>query len=68
MRDPRRATGALLLRRAVDRGELPTDSDIEMSLDIVGDPQYWRLAVVHMDTDTQYYDRLADKLIAALRA
>jgi tetracycline repressor-like protein len=66
LRTPRRAKAALLFQRAMKRGELPADSDLEMCMDFLAGPLYWRLAVVHTPTSEDYLDRLTDRIIAAL--
>jgi AcrR family transcriptional regulator len=68
VRTPRRSKSALLLRRAVDRGELPEDIDLELALDFLAGPLYWRRAVVRTPVDEAYLDRLTDKIIGALQA
>jgi AcrR family transcriptional regulator len=67
IRTPRRANAARLLRRAIDCGELPADTDIELGLDFLAGPLYWRLVLGLPATDT-YLDRLTDKIIGALHA
>jgi AcrR family transcriptional regulator len=66
LRTPRRAKAAVLFSRAVKRGELSADSDLEMCMDFLAGPLYWRLAVVHTSTSEDYLDRLTDMVIAAL--
>lgn len=66
--DARREKAALLVRRAIDRGELPADTDVELALDMIGGPLYWRMAVVHGPRPGDYLDRLTDRVVAALRA
>src|SRR6516162_5686365 len=66
VRTPRRAKAATLFQRAVERGELPGESDLEMCMDILAGPLYWRLAVVRTPTGDDYLDRLTDRIIAAL--
>ncbi len=66
--DARREKAALLVRRAIDRGELPADTDVELALDMIGGPLYWRMAVVHSPRPADYLDRLTDRVVAALRA
>ena len=68
LRTPRRAKAAVLFRRAIKRGELPADSDIELCMDIMGGPLYWRLSVVSTPTSDDYLDRLTDKIMAAVTA
>jgi len=66
LRTPRRAKAAVLFQRAVKRGELAADSDLEMCMDFLAGPLYWRLAVVHTQTGEDYLDRLTDRILAAL--
>ena len=66
LRTPRRAKAAVLFQRAVKRGELAADSDLEMCMDFLAGPLYWRLAVVHTPTCADYLDRLTDRIMAAL--
>ncbi|MFI9647705.1 TetR-like C-terminal domain-containing protein [Streptomyces sp. NPDC052040] len=68
VRDTRRGKATRLLERAVERGELPSDVDRELALDLLAGPLYWRLAVVRTPTGPDYLDRLADKLLAAFVA
>jgi AcrR family transcriptional regulator len=68
VRDPRRARATRMLRRAVERGELPADLDLDIALDLLAGPLYWHLAVVHAPSTPGYLDRLTDMLHAALNA
>ena len=65
---PRRASAARLLQRAIDRGELPADIDIELGLDFLAGPLYWRQVVGGLPVTGNSFDRLTDKIIAALNA
>lgn len=42
---PRRARGRILIERAIARGELDPDVDLEFALDLLPAPIYWRLLV-----------------------
>jgi AcrR family transcriptional regulator len=68
VRNARRSKAALLFERAVERGELGERADIEMCMDFLAGPLYWRLAVVRSATADDYLDRLTDKIIAAAEA
>ncbi|MER7877106.1 TetR-like C-terminal domain-containing protein [Streptomyces solisilvae] len=68
IRDPRRENVTQILQRAVERGELPEDTDLELCLDFLVSPTYWRLAVIRTPVDDAYAERLTDKIIAALKA
>lgn len=65
--EPRRALGAVTLRRAVERGELPADLDVEIALDLVAAPVYWRLSVRRAEVEPDYLERLVDHLMRALQ-
>ncbi len=65
--EPRRALGATVLRRAVERGELPADTDLEMALDLIAAPAYWRLSVRGAPAEAGYVDHLADVVLRALK-
>jgi AcrR family transcriptional regulator len=66
LRTPRRAKAAVLFQRAMQCGELSAESDLEMCMDFLAGPLYWRLAVVHTPTSEDYLDRLTDRIMAAL--
>ncbi|MFF3751472.1 TetR-like C-terminal domain-containing protein [Streptomyces sp. NPDC002018] len=68
IRTPRRENAALVLHRAIERGELPADTDIELGLDFLVSPAYWRLAVIRTPVDDGYVERLTVKIIAAMKA
>ncbi|MBP2330090.1 hypothetical protein JOF56_010475 [Kibdelosporangium banguiense] len=65
---PRRAFGAATLQRAIDRGELSGEVNIELALDLIAAPVYWRLGVRHVAIDPGYLDDLAEHLLRALRS
>jgi AcrR family transcriptional regulator len=59
---------AAVLQKAMDRGELPADTDVQLALDLAIGPLYWRLAVVRTKLPRGYLDQLADRITAALIA
>lgn len=65
---PRRARAAAVLRRAIERGELPADLDLEIALDVVAAPVYWRISVRRAKVESGYLDSLAEVLLRALGA
>jgi hypothetical protein len=67
-RDPRREAGAAMLRRAVERGELPSDVDAELALDLLAGPLYLRAVVPGDRLDATYAERLADAFLRAAQA
>jgi AcrR family transcriptional regulator len=64
----RRRKAATILHRAVERGELPVGTDIELGLDFLAGPLYWRMGILHDSMDAERLERLADKVIAAMAA
>ncbi|MBC7273080.1 MAG: TetR/AcrR family transcriptional regulator [Streptomyces sp.] len=65
---PRRAAVAELLRQAVDRGELPEDTDLSLAVDLFGAPLYFRMLAVGGPTDDAYVTRLTGAVLAAVAA
>ena len=61
---PRREASAVALRRAEERGELGVSIDV--ALDLLGAPLYWRLAVRHTDVPDGYLEELAEALTRAV--
>lgn len=68
VRDPRRANSGDMVARAIERGELPADTDVELCLDFLAGPLYWRLTAINSEPAPDYLDRLTDKIVAAFRA
>ncbi|MER7571360.1 TetR/AcrR family transcriptional regulator [Streptomyces sp. NPDC057806] len=64
---PRRAAVATLVRQAVDRGELPPDTDMGLAVDLFGAPLYFRMLAVGGPTDDAYVTRLTKAVVAALK-
>jgi tetracycline repressor-like protein len=67
-RDPRREAGLAMLRRAVERGELPPDVDAELALDLLAGPLYLRAVFASDPLDATYPQRLADAFLRAVQA
>src|SRR5882724_7901658 len=54
VREPRRLKAVELFERAVQRGELPAGTNLELSMDVLAGPLYWRLAVMGLPVDDDY--------------
>ncbi|HEY3472506.1 MAG TPA: TetR/AcrR family transcriptional regulator [Amycolatopsis sp.] len=65
---PRREVAEVMLRRAMARGELPADLDLEMAMDVLAAPIYWRLVVRQAPAEPDYLDRLTEFALRALGA
>ncbi|MBN6041314.1 TetR/AcrR family transcriptional regulator [Amycolatopsis sp. 195334CR] len=63
---PRREQGAVMLRRAIARGELPADLNMEMALDFLPGPLFWRLSVRKVALGSGYEEELVELLLRAM--
>ncbi|GAA1991453.1 TetR-like C-terminal domain-containing protein [Amycolatopsis minnesotensis] len=68
VRDPRRVRATHMLERSIERGELPADLDLTLANDLLAGPLYWHFAIANTPATPEYLGRLADKLLAALKA
>ena len=64
---PRRELAEVMLRRAIDRGELPEDTDLEMALDLLAALIYWRLVVRQAPPGPDYLEKVAETILRALK-
>ncbi|HEV7707288.1 MAG TPA: TetR/AcrR family transcriptional regulator [Asanoa sp.] len=60
--------GVRLINRAIERGELPADTDPDLAVDLVVGPLYWRLAIARLPLSSVDLSKLADATLAALSA
>lgn len=65
---PRRALAREMFTRAMQRRELPEDLDLELAVDLIAAPLYWRLAVTRESFADADFERLVGMTLAALRA
>jgi AcrR family transcriptional regulator len=68
LRVAQKDVGVRLVDRAIERGELPADTDPDLAVDLVVGPLYWRLAVARRPLGPDYLARLAAATVAALGA
>lgn len=66
LRSNQRNVAGLLIGRAVDRGELPADADLEVAVDLIVGPLYWRLAISRTPLTPEELPRMATAIAAAL--
>jgi AcrR family transcriptional regulator len=66
--NPRREAGAKMLRRAVERGEIRPDFDLELAQDLVGGPLYMRGVILGEEFPPGYAERLADAVLRSVGA
>jgi AcrR family transcriptional regulator len=60
--------GGRLVARAVQRGELPGDTDPDAAVDLIVGPLYWRLAIARLPLTDSYLDNLVESVAAGLGA
>jgi AcrR family transcriptional regulator len=61
----RRAGTIAALDRAIARGELRGDVDLEVAADVLAGPIFYRHLVSHMPLDDEYVDAIIDAFVAA---
>ena len=59
----RRSALAQVLRRGVERGDLRADLDLELALDVLGGPLFYRLLVTGGPIDEQLAEGVADLIL-----
>ncbi|KOX12327.1 TetR family transcriptional regulator [Micromonospora sp. NRRL B-16802] len=60
--------GGRLITGAVQRGELPADTDPDAAVDLIVGPLYWRLAIARLPLTDSYLDNLVESVAVALGA
>ncbi len=63
---PRREHSAVMLRRAVERGELRADVDLDLVQDLIASPIYWRVSVRGFEVEPGYLDKLTDLVVRSV--
>jgi AcrR family transcriptional regulator len=58
--EPRRAPGQAVFRRAIERGEIPADTDIEAVLDLLYGALYHRLLHRHAPLNDRFVGEIVD--------
>lgn len=66
-RAPADSAVADVLRRAVDRGEIAPDQDLQTAVADLGGALLFHVMVRHMAADTRYREKLVDRLLDGLR-
>jgi AcrR family transcriptional regulator len=66
--EPVRAQHAIMLDRAISRGEIPADTDKDVVIDLLFGPAYHRLLHGHRPLTDQFARRVVDLIVAALPA
>jgi AcrR family transcriptional regulator len=66
--DERRALDRTILERGVARGELRSDDDLDLVLDLVYGPLYHRVLLTGLPVDARFIDGLVSDVMAAISA
>ena len=64
--EPLRAQHRIMLRRAIDRGEIPASTDLDVALDLVYGPAYHRLLQGHRPLSDTFTRRVVEVVVAGL--
>jgi AcrR family transcriptional regulator len=64
--EPRRAQARPILQHAIERGELPATTDVELALDLLYGPLYHRLLHGHAPLNERFLRDLVDTVLAGL--
>ncbi|WP_025618393.1 TetR/AcrR family transcriptional regulator [Salinispora cortesiana] len=67
LEDYQRTIGVIVIGRAVERGELPADTDQRLAVDLIVGPVYWRLAIARAPLPASEVRRVAETIVAGLR-
>lgn len=65
---PRRDRAQAVIDRAVQRGEIAPGADVELGLDLLAGPLYWRLVARHLPLEPRYLDLLTDLVVHYLHS
>jgi AcrR family transcriptional regulator len=61
----RRAEAADIVRRGVARGEIRADADVELVIDLVAGPLFYKILINGTALEDDYVDRLVDSVLLA---
>jgi hypothetical protein len=64
--EPRRAQAAEVFRRAIERGEIPADTKIEVVLDLIYGPIYHRLLHGHAPLNERFVRDVVDAVLGGI--
>jgi AcrR family transcriptional regulator len=63
---PRRARGRAIFHRAIERGELPAGTDVELALDLLYGPVYHRFLQGHLPISREFVEAVIDAALLGL--
>ncbi|MGW4486488.1 TetR-like C-terminal domain-containing protein [Amycolatopsis sp. NPDC004368] len=65
---PRRDIARSVFDRAIARGEVPAGADVELAMDLLAGPLYWRLIVRREPPGPEFLERIVEHVLRALDA
>jgi AcrR family transcriptional regulator len=65
--EPRRNEAAVIFQRAIDRGEIPADTKLDVAIDLLYAPFYLRLLQGHAPLTTRLMRDVVETLVAGIR-
>ena len=68
LRERRRAAAEKILQRGITRRDLPGDVDVQLALDLMEAPLFWRAVVTQGDTSGPYIRTMTGALLRAIDA
>jgi tetracycline repressor-like protein len=66
--EPRRDRARVVFARAIERGEIPPDTEVEVALDLLYGPFYHRLLHGHAPLTDRFASAVVDHVAAAVSA
>ena len=67
MVEPRRDQARAIFGHAIERGEIPADTKVEVAIDLLYGPLYHRLLHGHAPLDDQFVDDIVEMALRGLR-
>ena len=64
--EPRRDVARVIFHRAIERGEIPADTDIEVALDLLYGPFYHRVLHGHAQLTDRFTRAIVDHVVTAV--
>ena len=66
--EPRRAPARAIFARAIERGEIPADTDVEAALDLLYGPFYHRVLQGHAPLSDDFTETIVGYVVTAVRS